>query len=71
MQGVAKRPARKAQARAVFSSALQDDGTQIAQQTWERPPEEFATKLARKEGPIEGQESYKWLWEHSHFVTSP
>ena len=33
----------------------------IAQQTWERPPEEFATKLARKEGPIEGQESYKWL----------
>lgn len=33
----------------------------IAQQTWERPPEEFATKLARKEGPIEGKESHKWL----------
>ena len=28
VQGVAKRPARKAQARAVFSSALQDDGKQ-------------------------------------------
>jgi hypothetical protein len=43
----------------------------IAQQTWERPPEEFATKLARKEGPIEGKESYKWLLSLDATEASP
>jgi hypothetical protein len=33
----------------------------LAQQTWIRPPEEFGTRLTRKEGPIEQKESFKWI----------
>lgn len=33
----------------------------LAQQTWIRPPEEFGTKLKRKEAPIQEKESFKWI----------